>query len=139
MDEVVLRKATLATELVKQASVHFGGFNKNTLSQVKDATQTIVTLARQLNSDVEKKQFGEHLSSIGTAAVFTSVLKILQKEYTAQNWPCIATLRSACLSLSSMFELFCSDLLLAGYIKMLLNQLASSGKVQFVHNVCLLL
>jgi len=136
MDENVLQKATLATEFLKQVLTDLSICKKNTLSQVKDAIRSIVTLAGQCNSDTERQQFGQHLSSIGTAVVFTNVMKALQREYTVQNWPCITTLCSVCISLSSMLELFCSDLLLAGYITMLLNQLAKYGKVaQFISNV----
>ena len=136
MDENVLQKATLATEFLRKILTDLSTCKKDTLLQVKDAIQSMVTLADQCNNDTERQQFSQHLSSIGTAAVFTNVMKTLQREYTVQNWPCVTTLCSVCISLSSMFELFCTDLLLAGYITMLLNQLAKSGKaVQLVNSV----
>jgi len=136
MDENVLQKATLATEFLRKILTDLSTCKKDTLLQVKDAIQSMVTLADQCNNDIERQQFGQHLSSIGTASVFTNVMKTFQGKYTVQNWPCVTTLCSVCISLSSMFELFCTDLLLAGYITMLLNQLAKSGKaVQLVNSV----
>ena len=134
MDEKLLQQTILANELLKQISADSSILNEN-LSQVKDAVNSIVEITRQLRTDGEREQFRQQLSIGHTALQFTNIMKILQNKCTAQNWPCIATLRSACIALSALFESFCSDLFAGGCITMLINQLKLSGRVQNINDV----
>ena len=134
MDEKLLQKTILANELLKQISTDTIILNEN-LSQVKDAVNNIVQTTRHLRTDVEREQFRQQLSTGRTALQFTNIMKVLQNKCTAQNWPCIATLRSACIALSALFESFCNDLYTGGCITMLINQLKLSGRVQNINDV----
>lgn len=134
MDEKLLQQTTLANEILKQISTDTSILEENLFSQVRDAVNKIVDVSRQLRNDGERQQFGQQLSTGHTALLFTNIMKIVQK-CTAQSWPCIATLRFACITLSAQFESFCSDLYQAGCITMLLSQLELSGKVQNTNNV----
>jgi len=135
MDEKLLQQTTLANEILKQISAEANIVDETLLSQVRDAVNNIVDATRQLSNDKETQQFGQQLLTGRTALLFTSIMKVVQKKCTAQSWPCIATLRSACITLSAQFESFCSDLYQAGCISMLLSQLELSGKVQNINNV----
>ena len=134
MDEKLLQQITLANKVLKQISADTTILNENLL-QVKDAVDSIVEVTKHLESDVEREQFRQQLSTGQTALQFTNIMKVLQNKCTAQNWQCIATLRSACIALSSLFESFCSDLYTVGCITMLINQLKLSGRVQNISNV----
>lgn len=134
MDQKLLQQTILASEVLKEIS-RGTIVTDEKLLQVRDAVDSIVDVIRQLKSDAERQQFGEQLSACHSAAAFTNIMKALQKKCTAQNWPCIATLRSACISLSALFDSFCNDLYAAGCITMLLSQLELSGRVQNINNV----
>ena len=134
MDEKLLLQLTLASEILKQISEDANLLDKNVL-QVNGAVNSIVDVSGQLRSDAEIQQFRLHLSTNRTALIFTNIMKMLQNKCTSQNWPCIVTLRSACITLSAQFESFCSDLYLAGCITMLLTHLELSGRVQNTNNV----
>ena len=137
MNKSILHQATLAIEILRQISADTNILDESLL-QVKEAVNTIVDVTKQLSSDVEREQFGQLLTSGHVASTFTNIMKVVQNNYTAQNWPCIATLRSACIALSAQFESFCSDLYTAGCITMLLNQLELSGRVQSINDVSLI-
>ena len=134
MDENLLQRTTLAIEVLKQISADANMLDENLL-QMKDAVNNIVDVTGQLRSDIEREQFRQQLSTDHIASIFTNIMKVLQKKCNAQNWPCIVTLRSACIALSAQFESFCSDLYTAGCITMLLSQLELTGRVQNVNNV----
>ena len=130
----MLKQATLAIEILRQISTDTNILD-DSLSQVKDAVNSIVDVLKQLSNDMEREQFGQQLTTGHVASMFTNIMKVLQKNCTAQNWPCIATLRTACIALSAQFESFCSDLYTAGCITMLLKQLELSGRVHSINDV----
>lgn len=131
-----LQQIKLATDVLRRLGIPDDHLHEDrALLQIENAIKVIEGCSQRVDEENAKTKIAQALSSCGTASVFSNLMQCLRTHMNKKSWPCIMALRSACITLTNTFDVFCNDLCSVGFLVVLLKELKFYSKVHLNGNV----